>query len=69
MHVQVIYRLVKCTHSSFTVKNYVTVRQQHARWLFARLAPVSNVNIFSKTDNLSKMAIYKLYYLEAEIVS
>ena len=31
-----------------------------------RLAPVSNV-IFSKTDNLSKIAIYKLY-LEVEVL-
>ena len=30
-----------------------------------RLAPVSYVNCFSKTDNLSKIAIYKLY-LEVE---
>ena len=33
----------------------------------SRLAPVSNVNFFSKTDNLSKIAIYKLY-LEVEIL-
>ena len=26
-----------------------------------RLAPVSNVIVLSKTDNLSKIAIYKLY--------
>ena len=31
-----------------------------------RLAPVSNVNFFSKTDDLSKIAIYKLY-LEVEV--
>ena len=34
---------------------------------FGRLAPVSNVNLFSKTDNLSKIAIYKLY-LEVEVL-
>ena len=33
---------------------------------YYRLAPVSNV-IFSKTDNLSKIAIYKLY-LEVEVL-
>ena len=27
-----------------------------------RLAPVSNVNVFSKIDNLSKIAIYKFYF-------
>ena len=32
-----------------------------------RLAPVSNVNCFCKTDNLSKIAIYKLY-LEVEVL-
>ena len=32
-----------------------------------RLAPVSNVNFFSKTDNLSKIEIYKLY-LEVEVL-
>ena len=32
-----------------------------------RLAPVSYVNCFSKTDNLSKIAIYKLY-LEVEVL-
>ena len=32
-----------------------------------RLAPVSDVNFFCKTDNLSKIAIYKLY-LEVEIL-
>ena len=32
-----------------------------------RLAPVSNVNLFSKTYNLSKIAIYKLY-LEVEVL-
>ena len=31
-----------------------------------RLAPVSNVNVFSKTDNLSKIAIYNC--LEVEIL-
>ena len=31
------------------------------------LAPVSNVIFFSKTDDLSKIAIYKLY-LEVEIL-
>ena len=36
-------------------------------WGLARLAPVSNVNFFSKTDNLSKIAIYKLY-LEVEVL-
>ena len=30
------------------------------QWCY-RLAPVSNVNFFSKTDILYKMAIYKLY--------
>ena len=34
---------------------------------FCRLAPVSNVNFFSKTDNLFKIAIYKLY-LEVEVL-
>ena len=38
---------------------YITIR--------CRLAPVSNVNFFSKTDNLSKIAIYKLY-LEVEVL-
>ena len=33
----------------------------------SRLAPVSNVNALSKTDNLSKIAIYKLN-LEAEVL-
>ena len=33
-----------------------------------RLAPVSNVNFFSKTDYLSKIAIYKLY-LEVEVLN
>ena len=33
----------------------------------SRLAPVSNVSFFSKTDTLSKIAIYKLY-LEVEIL-
>ena len=33
----------------------------------ARLSPVSNVIFFSKTDNLSKIAIYKLY-LEVEVL-
>ena len=32
-----------------------------------RLAPVSNVIFFSKTDNLSKIAIYK-FYLEVEVL-
>ena len=32
-----------------------------------RLAPVSNVLFFSKTDNLSKIAIDKLY-LEVEVL-
>ena len=32
-----------------------------------RLAPVSNVNCFCKTNNLSKIAIYKLY-LEVEVL-
>ena len=32
-----------------------------------RLAPVSKVNCFCKTDNLSKIAIYKLY-LEVEVL-
>ena len=32
-----------------------------------RLAPVSNVNCFCKTDNISKIAIYKLY-LEVEVL-
>ena len=32
-----------------------------------RLAPVSYVNFFSKTDNLSKIEIYKLY-LEVEVL-
>ena len=32
-----------------------------------RLAPVSNVIFFSKTDNLSKIAIYKIY-LEVEVL-
>ena len=32
-----------------------------------RLAPVSNVNFFSKPDNLSKIEIYKLY-LEVEVL-
>ena len=32
-----------------------------------RLAPVSNVIFFSKTDILSKIAIYKLY-LEVEVL-
>ena len=32
-----------------------------------RLAPVSDVNFFSKTDTLSKIAIYKLY-LEVEVL-
>ena len=32
-----------------------------------RLAPVSDVNFFSKTDALSKIAIYKLY-LEVEVL-
>ena len=35
--------------------------------LYSRLAQVSNVNFVSKTDNLSKIAIYKLY-LEVEIL-
>ena len=35
--------------------------------LICRLAPVSYVNFFSKTDNLSKIAIYKLY-LEVEVL-
>ena len=35
---------------------------------YSRLAPVSNVIFFSKTDNLSKIAIYKLY-LQVEILS
>ena len=32
-----------------------------------RLAPVSNVIFFSKTDNICKIAIYKLYF-EVEIL-
>ena len=32
-----------------------------------RLAPVSNVNCFSRTDYLSKIVIYKLY-LEVEVL-
>ena len=32
-----------------------------------RLAPVSNVNFFSKTDYLSKIAIFKLH-LEVEVI-
>ena len=36
-------------------------------WVLDRLAPVSNVNVFSKTDNLSKIAIYKLYF-EVEVL-
>ena len=32
-----------------------------------RLAPVSNVNFFSKTDNLSNIAIHKPY-LEVEVL-
>ena len=36
-------------------------------WYGGRLAPVSNVNFFSKTDNLSKIEIYKLY-LEVEVL-
>ena len=35
--------------------------------MVTRLAPVSNVNFFSKTDNLSKIEIYKLY-LEVEVL-
>ena len=33
----------------------------------SRLAPVSNVNFFSKTDYLSKIAIFKLH-LEVEVI-
>ena len=36
-------------------------------WVLDRLAPVSNVNVFSKTDNLSKIAINKLYF-EVEVL-
>ena len=36
-------------------------------WFSGRLATVSNVNFFSKIDNLSKIAIYKLY-LEIEVL-
>ena len=36
-------------------------------WVLDRLAPVSNVNVFSKTDNLSKITIYKLYF-EVEVL-
>ena len=36
-------------------------------WVLDRLAPVSNVNVFSKTDNLSKIANYKLYF-EVEVL-
>ena len=35
--------------------------------MFIRLAPVSHVNFFGKTDNLSKIAIYNLY-LEVEVL-
>ena len=38
----------------------------YINWV-SRLAPVSNVNFSSKTDNLSKIAIYKLY-LEVEVL-
>ena len=41
------------------------VATEAEKWV--RLAPVSNVNFFSKTDNLSKIAIYKLY-LEVEVL-
>ena len=40
---------------------------EHSAILLTRLAPVSNVNFFSKTDNLSKKEIYKLYF-EVEVL-
>ena len=46
------------------------VRKCYKMWCMQsiRLAPVSNVIFFSKSDNLSKIAIYKLY-LEVEVLA
>ena len=54
--------LIACSHVS---SNHL--KRKSAYTGRDRLAPVSNVNVFSKIDNLSKIAIYKFYF-EVEIL-